>query len=534
MNILSKTFIFLVLLLPSIQSFSVEREHYVSEDKDEINDQLDTTPDHLFTFTPKGGAELLHPNGDPTTVIRTYFDSEIVYVTDEGEYLDLTKENLLKMIEIKSDDGIDLATQSGPIDSSKVSFSNAGNKTTITINPPDTKAYYVGGSTLFGPRFSITIKSFTPIYEVEPEDLINGDVFSSYNVGYSNFFVNYSPDSCSIAGTTDTVEYAPHPIRPGIVLSTPKIPKADPNITHNIDIAFIISENHLNYRDLETWKQFLNEKILPKVNKIYQNSGANVQFNVKAVRPFSEYKNHLNCPIDLDGLYADQGLTVLSELVPRIRYDTGVDLIYGLHDYAQSDDDAPIVALASTRKRNDSTHISSRWYSYGSLDFSSTIGISRWHAQRLLPYESQTSVEIEVFSFYLTHEIGHNLGLEHQVYTSNSSNFTGWGYGYINLVNIGGGLFPYSTIMDGSPVGKIRLPFFSSSSKEIRWSDVCKDDVFKHMLESTISEHDLCDNVSKSDDPLLQLGTEIENSQYALQYTIEDVSNYSELHRVNK
>ncbi len=524
MNTLSKTFIFLASLLLSVQSFSLENEYYVFEDEDEIDSQLDPTPDHLFTFTPKGGAELLHPNGDPTTVIKIYFDSEVVYVTDEGEYFDLTKENLLKMIEIRPhfrrSYDTDLATQSGPVDLSKVEFSNSGNKTTITINPPDTKAYYYAEWSLMAPH-SITIKNFTSKDEVD--NIVGDGGFSLREIIYTEFFVTYYPDSCSAFDATNAVEYNIDPYSQEMIINfTPKTPKADPKITYNIDIAFVISENHLNYHDLETWEQLLNERILPKVNKIYQNSGVNVRFNAKAVKAFSEYKNYLNCPVDLDGLSGDDGLHVLKELVPRIQNDTGADLIYGLHDYAYNNDSEWVFGISDTRQIRYDAHFSSRWSSVGSLDFNA---VSRYVLKFWPQAEPQTSVEMEEFSSTLAHEIGHNLSLNHNYAnyaTGSSRNFTGYGYGGID-----DDMFLYGTIMcDGN---HIRLPFFSSN-EVISKSDVCEDDVFEHLYLL----YNFCDNVSESNDMLIGLGSYRSNSSDALQYTIKDASNYSELHRVNK
>ena len=94
-----------------------------------------------FTFTPKDGVELIQSDGDPTTVVKIKFDSEIMYIDDSGVTHSLTKANLLEMVDVRPLGGLDLVRSGGSVDMDELSVTHSGGKTIITINPPDNKLY---------------------------------------------------------------------------------------------------------------------------------------------------------------------------------------------------------------------------------------------------------------------------------------------------------------------------------------------------------------------------------------------------------
>ena len=92
-------------------------------------------------FTPRGGREMIESNFDPTAVIKIYFDSEVVYLPDSGQWREITKEDILEMVEIsvKPEYGgrkVDHVSMDGAIGLGLVSVTNAGGKTVITIDSP--------------------------------------------------------------------------------------------------------------------------------------------------------------------------------------------------------------------------------------------------------------------------------------------------------------------------------------------------------------------------------------------------------------
>ena len=105
-------------------------------------------PEVSFTFTPSGGVESSVHDGDPDTVIKIKFDSTISYVGSGNTSNNLSKQNILEMLEVRGSSGADFATSIGSIGADQVSFSSSNSGTTITINPPNGLVYPTGSYTV--------------------------------------------------------------------------------------------------------------------------------------------------------------------------------------------------------------------------------------------------------------------------------------------------------------------------------------------------------------------------------------------------
>ena len=139
-----------------------------------------------------------------------------------------------------------------------------------------------------------------------------------------------------------------------------------PNTTYVIDVAFIVTGNNNN---VVTWRNNLQQTLIPIVNSFYQSSGVNVRFNIVAVEPFSKYKNQLLCPTELEELSIEDGLSLISELVPAMKREFNADLVYGIYNYGGTDCKEGFVG-GVTYKRPSIFPITfvDRWYSFGSIN----------------------------------------------------------------------------------------------------------------------------------------------------------------------
>ena len=111
-------------------------------------------PRVVFTFTPRGGREMIESNFDPTLVVKIYFDSEVVYLSESGEWRDITREDILEMVEISvkpeySSRRVDHVSVDGAIGPDLVSVSNVGGRTVITIESPPYDSGTMKGSMVF-------------------------------------------------------------------------------------------------------------------------------------------------------------------------------------------------------------------------------------------------------------------------------------------------------------------------------------------------------------------------------------------------
>ena len=280
-------------------------------------------PEVSFTFTPSGGSELTHPNADPTTVIKIKFDSEVVFIDSSG-WSNITKQKLLDMIEISlKSGGSDLVRSGGAIDTDELSVTHLGGRTTITINPPDNRTYTSSQNANF---YNLLIDSYAKKQDASKITQSNSissylqASMSSYQDQYDGFWTLHWPTSCDVEYRQPSAYDQED--EPGFVCGTdtldlPDFPfkdlgdnrlfqiaadRADPNETYQIDVAFIISDHYLGLGSLNFWRSEIQDNYIPAVNDMYQKSGVNVELRAVAVRPFSEFRQHLLCPGNVPSL----------------------------------------------------------------------------------------------------------------------------------------------------------------------------------------------------------------------------------------
>ena len=104
-------------------------------------------PSLAYSFLTSAGEESTTSNSDPDTIIKIKFDSEVVFINNDG-FSELTQENALEMLEIKKNNTeTDLTTQDGPINQENISITQENSNTVITISPPNSsngKIYHAG------------------------------------------------------------------------------------------------------------------------------------------------------------------------------------------------------------------------------------------------------------------------------------------------------------------------------------------------------------------------------------------------------
>ena len=464
-------------------------------------------PKVSFSFNESSNAVL--PAGDEAT-IKIEFDSEIVFVNG-SQWSELGEEEVLEMVEVSHEfwDGVTIQDYKR-----RITIDNSNQKTVISLEAPGevlatgAKEY---GWYSFG-NWTITVGNYAK--KADAQKIIQSDNFANYlelTEVETDFVVSTSCNS-NLTGAAPEEDMATAPAASTVLpdmektiieklnaLETQQVVfnKADPNTTYYIDIAFVVSEDMLREGTLHRWDSYLKQRYFPRVNQIFQNSGVNVEFRVKAVRPFSEYKGHLACSANvpsIDFLSIDSQLSLLTELVPKIRADHEVDLVYGILRFSV---DSPFTGVAMPRIKDLTVSAAARFSSVTIL----------------------TDNEPNKLILHLASSLGRNLGLS---YDKNSlseypdpNNFTGYGYGYRGPI--------VDTIMAGSYFKTDIVPMFSSNQTLTKY-EICRNDVFF----DDMPPFGMCNNYPYvNDSDRLRVGDAEANSSEALQWTIEGASNYS-------
>ena len=120
-------------------------------------------PALTWTYAARGGSELVEHNGDQTTTIKINFDSEIVYIDQNGQS-ELTKQKVVDMLEMAELNTEGKVLSSIAIDLDQISISSESGKTIITIQPPENRFYTIDGAVAL---YGIAVKNYAKKEDAE-------------------------------------------------------------------------------------------------------------------------------------------------------------------------------------------------------------------------------------------------------------------------------------------------------------------------------------------------------------------------------
>ncbi len=528
-------------------------------------------PQVVFTFTPRGGREMIESNFDPTSVIKIYFDSEVVYLPDSGQWREITKEDILEMVEIsiRPEHGrrVDHVSMDGAIGLDLVSVSNTEGKTVITIDSPYDHTNEEGRIYGFHVPYNIIVTNFAKKADVSK--VASSSSIDSYLEDTTTFYQGihsglYTATSCDLEYKPSGASYASYHDQHGdeeesedFICETDEmmhtflppsgsttfdmamfdavddidmthLEKTNPGTRHVIDLAFITSDVLFENASGD-WRTYFENKVIKGLNKMFQYSGVNVEFRVSLINPFSEYRQYLYCdlPAIENLVHKEHGWkgegVVVDELTPIIRKQHPVDIF--------------VVMLPSgggyARIGDGLRHfpVSARWSS------SLVMGVSE-HLFNMSLNDEQIEASTINARNLLAHEIGHVLRLNHDVdtmieagasaeslrttiYWTNVTTFA-YGYGGRNSDE------PIGTVMSYARLDQI-IPLFSAD-KQILRSELC--DTVERIGES--QQYGYCRSSSPNPDRLIKIGGSYKYGMFidaseAMQYTVGVVSEYSDV-----
>ncbi len=499
-------------------------------------------PEVSYSFN--GGSRAVLPT-NAEAVIKIEFDSEVVFLDASG-YSDLTAENLLQVLDVTHDNQDFYRDFIRYYEEGSISVTNADSKTVITIDAPREDQYgnraypgqLLGDLTLKLGKYakkenaqrisqSMNTSDYLESVYKEKSFIVSASCRYSSQTS-SNLAVDALEQEERKFYDTDLVNEQKSLLelmRLDPNLQTVEYNKADPDTTYYIDILFVASQSAMNTQV---------GSVLNVVNKIFQNSGVNVEFRYQGIVPFSHYKQHLGCSDNLeslDGVYSKEGLNVFLELAPEIRKDYSVDLIYGLMDHYDSSDAG---GTAYRRLKDYSGEMAARFSSVGTLDTTSVNSVD--------PLDINYRSSIDIFATKFARQLGFNLGLNNDIHTilhhkgeyPDPDNLHSDGYGYGGRYNVDSEI---GTIMSHARDDQ-QISLFSSS-EVLKKSEICQTD--KNAFGSTYGSYGYCNNNEYNDpvpedldctktpdsDHCIRIGDTRSDASKALQYTIEDASNYN-------
>ncbi|MCY4573079.1 MAG: Ig-like domain-containing protein [Gemmatimonadetes bacterium] len=522
-------------------------------------------PQVVFTFTPRGGREMIESTFDPTLTVKIYFDSEVVYLSEPGEWRDIAREDILEMVEISVKPeygarGVDHVSMDGAIGPDLVSVSNVGGRTVITIKSPYDIADGREGIYGFHVPYNVIVGNFATRADVSA--IAASSSVSTYLEDTATYYRGthgglYKPTSCDMEYSQPSASFDQYGDQHGdiegiesfvynadmidalssqpedgaiadamIDVDQTHLAKSDPGTRHVIDLAFITSDVLFENASGD-WRTYFDEQVIRRLDKMFQYSGVNVEFRVSLVAPFSEFRQYLYCDLpSMDNLVMPSGslgyTAVISELIPIIRKQYPVDLFVVMPSTGGG--------YASIGDGLRYFPVSARWSSSVMVrafpDFFDMSGGDR-------------KLRVEAFKFgnILAHEIGHSLRLDHDVdnlmWNGRSveglrttiwwTNVTTFAYGY------GGNRSdePIGTLMS-YPRFDQRIPLFSADKRILR-SELC--DIVEGI--GTL-DGEYCSASDPEPDRLIKIGgpykvgTFVDASE-ALQYTVGIVARYGDV-----
>ena len=521
-------------------------------------------PQVVFTFTPRGGREMIESNFDPTLAVKIYFDSEVVYLSESGEWRDITREDVLEMVEIsvKPEYGgprVDHVSMDGAIGLDLVSVSNVGGRTVITIGSPYDIADGSEGIYGFHVPYNVIVKSFAR--RADASKIAASSSVSSYLEDTTTYYQGthgglYKYTSCDLeysqSAVSDDRSHDQHGDVEGIesfVYETDMmsafsfsddvalggtifdedethLEKTDPGTRHVINLAFIASDVLFENASGD-WRTYVENQIIQVMNRMFQYSGVNVEWRVSLISPFSEFGQYLYCDLPtIDHVVYPNGnrgeAATVSELIPVIRTQHPVDVFVALVPYGGG--------YASIGDGLRHFPVSARWSSSAVVGaYPNFFDMSRSDRE----IERQAAVVRRL----LAHEIGHVLRLHHDVDTQISFGASVETFRTIYWTNVTTFAFGYGGRSSDEPIGTVmsysrpdqRIPLFSAD-KQILRSELC-DMVEK--IEGT-PEWFYCSLSNPNPNRVIKIGGLykygiVADASEAMQYTVGIVAEYADV-----
>ena len=525
-------------------------------------------PQVVFTFTPRGGREMIESNFDPTLAVKIYFDSEVVYLSESGEWRDIAGEDILEMVEISvkpeyARAGVDHVSMDGAIGPDLVSASNVDGRTVITIGSPYDPITKRGEDTYdFHVPYNVIVKNFAKRADVSR--IAASSSVGSYLEDTKTFYQGthgglYQPTSCDLEYRPPSPSYERYYDQHGdeewsdnlFIYETEMmeafsswsegvaidramfdandethLEKADPGTRHVIDLAFITSDVFFDNASGD-WRTRFDDEVISRLNKMFQYSGVNVEFRASVIAPFSEYRQYLYCDLPaIENLAVREtgwpgDIFVMSELIPTIRKQHPVDVFVVMLSAGGG------YALIGDGLRH--LPVSARWSS------SLFIPTHKEVFNMGLADGLRESIEAAV-RFVLAHELGHVLRLNHDVDTLIKAGATVESLRRIFWTKVTTFAYGYGGSSSEEPIGTImsyarleqRIPLFSAD-KLITEFELC----------ATVERiggglRGYCEGSNRDPDRLIKVGgpykygTFIDASE-AMQYTVGIVAEYGDV-----